>query len=230
MLPTWKAADLLKRDKFEIVPQDRCSGHRSTPFAATSDALRRSSAQQESDGDVPKLHSVQTKTQSSQSQLRVDNQALASALAVMTDERFADHCRKEAGDCEREAERTVSPLDKEAWLRLSREWTKLAGPASPPRVNRRTLARNNCSTCQPRALRRRRTEKLRLSFPRPRRRPLYRRHHLYRLRHLRQVQSSKSSWCGSLSDQSHAPAVRSGGMEKAPHRCQCGAIALYVAS
>jgi len=77
---------------------------------------------------------VQTKTQSSQSQLRVDNQALARALAVMTDERFADHCRKEARDCEPEAARTTSPLDKEAWLRLSREWTKLAGPASPPRV------------------------------------------------------------------------------------------------
>jgi hypothetical protein len=25
MLPTWKAADLLKRDKLEIFPQDRCS-------------------------------------------------------------------------------------------------------------------------------------------------------------------------------------------------------------
>jgi hypothetical protein len=69
---------------------------------------------------------------------RVDNQAMARALTVMTDDRFADHCRKEAKDCEREAERTVSPLDKELWLRLSREWTKLAGPASPPRVNRRT--------------------------------------------------------------------------------------------
>ncbi|MBR0803457.1 hypothetical protein JQ636_07885 [Bradyrhizobium japonicum] len=130
MLPTWKAADLLKRDKLKIFPQDRCSGHRSTPFAALSDTLRRSSAQQESDGDVPKLHSVQTTTQSSQSQLRVDNEALARALAVMTDEQFADHCRKEARDCEREAERTISPLDKEAWLRLSREWAKLAGLAS----------------------------------------------------------------------------------------------------
>ena len=130
ILPTWKAADLLKRDKLKIFPQDRCSGHRSTPFAALSDTLRRSSAQQESDGHVPKLHSVQTKTQSSpQSQLRVDNQALARALAVMTDERFADHCRKEARDCEREAERTTSPLDKEAWLLLADDWIKMAQAA-----------------------------------------------------------------------------------------------------
>ena len=43
----------------------------------------------------------------------------AEALTVI-DERFADQRRREASDCEREAERTVNPLDKEAWLRLSR--------------------------------------------------------------------------------------------------------------
>jgi ferric-dicitrate binding protein FerR (iron transport regulator) len=56
----------------------------------------------------------------------------------MIDERFADNCRKEAEECEREAARALSPLNKEAWLRLSREWTKLAGPASPPKARRQT--------------------------------------------------------------------------------------------
>ena len=69
MLPTWKAADLLKRDKLEIFPQDRCSWATAilpSPHQATlCDDHRPNMSWTEMF-----LHSVQTKTQSSQSRLR----------------------------------------------------------------------------------------------------------------------------------------------------------------
>jgi hypothetical protein len=34
--------------------------------------------------------------------------------------------RKEAEECRQQAEKTVAPIDKEAWLRLAADWTKLA--------------------------------------------------------------------------------------------------------
>jgi hypothetical protein len=34
--------------------------------------------------------------------------------------------RKRAEECQQQAERAISPLDKEAWLRLAEEWLKLA--------------------------------------------------------------------------------------------------------
>jgi len=53
----------------------------------------------------------------------------------MTD-RFSDQCLKEAAECRREAERAVSPLDKEAWLRLAAEWSKLAASMTPDKAGR----------------------------------------------------------------------------------------------
>jgi hypothetical protein len=34
--------------------------------------------------------------------------------------------RQQAEDCRQQAAKTVSPLDKEAWLRVAEEWLKLA--------------------------------------------------------------------------------------------------------
>jgi hypothetical protein len=34
--------------------------------------------------------------------------------------------RKEAEECRQQAEKTVVPIDKEAWLRRAADWTKLA--------------------------------------------------------------------------------------------------------
>jgi hypothetical protein len=34
--------------------------------------------------------------------------------------------RRKAEECRREAEKSLSSLDKEAWLRLAEEWTKMA--------------------------------------------------------------------------------------------------------
>jgi hypothetical protein len=34
--------------------------------------------------------------------------------------------REQAEECRQQAARTLRPLDKEAWLRLAMEWTKLA--------------------------------------------------------------------------------------------------------
>jgi hypothetical protein len=38
----------------------------------------------------------------------------------------ADRYRKQAEECRLQAEKAVSPLDKEAWLRVARDWIKLA--------------------------------------------------------------------------------------------------------
>ena len=44
----------------------------------------------------------------------------------MTDDTEADRFKQEAEECRRLAERAHSPVDKEAWLALERDWTKLA--------------------------------------------------------------------------------------------------------
>jgi hypothetical protein len=38
----------------------------------------------------------------------------------------ADRFRKQAGECREQAAKAVSPLDKEAWLRVAEDWIKLA--------------------------------------------------------------------------------------------------------
>jgi hypothetical protein len=38
----------------------------------------------------------------------------------------ADRFRKQAQECVEQAERSISPLDKETWLRVAAEWMKLA--------------------------------------------------------------------------------------------------------
>ena len=53
------------------------------------------------------------------------------------EDRFSEHCRKEAEDCRREAERALSPLDKNAWLHLAAEWIKLAEKVGATKVTRR---------------------------------------------------------------------------------------------
>jgi hypothetical protein len=51
---------------------------------------------------------------------------------VMT-ETDADRFRKEAEECRRLAERSVSQIDKEAWLRLAADWIRLAENAEERR-------------------------------------------------------------------------------------------------
>jgi hypothetical protein len=41
----------------------------------------------------------------------------------------ADRFRKQAQECVEQAERSISPLDKETWLRVTAEWIKLAQSA-----------------------------------------------------------------------------------------------------
>jgi hypothetical protein len=38
----------------------------------------------------------------------------------------ADRFRRQAAECVQEAEKSISPLDKETWLRVAAEWIKLA--------------------------------------------------------------------------------------------------------
>jgi hypothetical protein len=45
-------------------------------------------------------------------------------LVGMSDD--ADRFRKQAEDCREQAAKAMSPLDKEAWLRVAEEWLKLA--------------------------------------------------------------------------------------------------------
>jgi hypothetical protein len=45
----------------------------------------------------------------------------------MSDE--GDRFRKQAEDCRQQAERAVSPHDRDVWLRLAADWTKLAQSA-----------------------------------------------------------------------------------------------------
>jgi hypothetical protein len=41
----------------------------------------------------------------------------------------ADRFRRQAAECVEQAERSISPLDKETWLRVAAEWIKLAQSA-----------------------------------------------------------------------------------------------------
>jgi hypothetical protein len=45
----------------------------------------------------------------------------------------SDRFRQEAEECRKLAERSVSHLDKEAWLRLAADWIKLAEEAAERR-------------------------------------------------------------------------------------------------
>jgi hypothetical protein len=38
----------------------------------------------------------------------------------------ADEYRKKADECREQAERSISPIDKSAWLRIAEQWLKLA--------------------------------------------------------------------------------------------------------
>jgi hypothetical protein len=40
-----------------------------------------------------------------------------------------DRYRKQAEECREQATKAISPLDKEAWLRLAEEWLMLASSA-----------------------------------------------------------------------------------------------------
>ena len=42
---------------------------------------------------------------------------------------YADRFRKQAEEARQQTEKAVSPLDKEAWLRLAGDWIKLAQSA-----------------------------------------------------------------------------------------------------
>jgi hypothetical protein len=44
--------------------------------------------------------------------------------------------RKQAEECRPQAEKAISPLDKEAWLRVAGEWIKLAQSAEERRNGR----------------------------------------------------------------------------------------------
>ena len=57
----------------------------------------------------------------------------------MTD---ADRFRDEAEECRAQAERSINPLDKEAWLRLAGDWIKLAQAAEERRDNNFWPGRN----------------------------------------------------------------------------------------
>jgi hypothetical protein len=60
--------------------------------------------------------------------------------------------RREAEDCRRNAESTLRPIDREAWLRLAADWTKLAEGAEftqrlkdDPRGTGSTTRRARCN-------------------------------------------------------------------------------------
>jgi hypothetical protein len=47
------------------------------------------------------------------------------ALSAMSQDE-AEKFRQQAEHCRQQAEKAISPLDREAWLRTAGEWTKLA--------------------------------------------------------------------------------------------------------
>jgi hypothetical protein len=47
------------------------------------------------------------------------------ALSLMSQDETA-RFRQQAEECRQQAEKAVSPLDKESWLRMAGEWIKLA--------------------------------------------------------------------------------------------------------
>ena len=51
---------------------------------------------------------------------------LAALVSPAMSSDDADRYRKQAEECRQQARKAVSPLDKEAWLRVAEEWLKLA--------------------------------------------------------------------------------------------------------
>jgi hypothetical protein len=50
-------------------------------------------------------------------------------ISVAMSEDDAARFRKQADECRQQAEKAISPLDKETWLRVAGEWIKLAQSA-----------------------------------------------------------------------------------------------------
>jgi len=50
-------------------------------------------------------------------------------VSVTMTEIDAERFRKEAEECRQQAEKTVDPIDKEAWLKLAADWMRLAQDA-----------------------------------------------------------------------------------------------------
>jgi hypothetical protein len=59
--------------------------------------------------------------------------SLLCIIPVAMTENDAERFRQEAEECRSLAERSASPLDKEAWLRLAADWIKLAENADQRR-------------------------------------------------------------------------------------------------
>ena len=64
---------------------------------------------------------------------------ISSMLAGMSDD--ASRFRKQAEEARQHAERAISPLDKETWLRVAGEWIKLAETAEDKKVGRPLIER-----------------------------------------------------------------------------------------
>jgi len=58
------------------------------------------------------------------------------ALSRRMTETDADQFRKEAEACRQQAEKAVSPLDKDMWLMLAADWLRLAEDAERPERHR----------------------------------------------------------------------------------------------
>jgi hypothetical protein len=56
---------------------------------------------------------------------RLPSKSLLCNITAMSNHEAA-RFRQQAEDCRQQAAKTVSPLDKEAWLRVAEEWLKLA--------------------------------------------------------------------------------------------------------
>jgi hypothetical protein len=59
--------------------------------------------------------------------------SLLCIISVAMTKTDADRFRQEADECRKLAEKSVSQLDKEAWLRLAADWIKLAESAQQRR-------------------------------------------------------------------------------------------------
>ena len=61
--------------------------------------------------------------------------SLFRIIPVAMTDTDADRFRKKAEECSQQAERSVSQLEKEHWLRLAADWIKLAENAEERRSN-----------------------------------------------------------------------------------------------
>jgi hypothetical protein len=55
----------------------------------------------------------------------------ASALGAISSLSDEERYRKQAEDCRQMAAKAISPLDKEAWLKLAGDWLRLADDGAP---------------------------------------------------------------------------------------------------